>query len=584
MLHILSNVLVMSKQPIAEEGGDFWKKIRYSATATAAIGAGLFAITSVIKKQGFVSNLVDEMQAAMHAAPQLLNEPPNTEVSKPGFQTPADDAETRAILETQLHFAITHGKLERVKEITRQLDELEAVSRSLNLSAATMMPNVNMPQMQTQMPMPMSIGISSPVNVRSAQSFPTDMTGGNGQVARGPNTPIPMGMQSSMPQVAARAMPEMQTPGMPGAQMPGMQTPGMPGAQMPGMQTPGIPGAQMPGMQMPGMPGMKMAGMQTPGMPGMQMAGMQTPGMPGMQMAGMQTPGMQDALQSSTPCAGKPVRAQTPLAGDEGTTRPRKVAKSMDPARHAAMLGLRVGDLVEALDPVTGVWTPGTVSAITKTGLVDVRWDDPGTDASGKPYHPIGEIWAEQIRIKHRPPATPISPPPQPKELEQKEEQPVDPPDGLKVGDNCFALGYVVEKKWFHAKIIDVRGRAPPLRIEFLSTLDGQMNELLLPSPRKDYIHVDQVRRDKPEDPPEAPRRSSPQEAEQASQETQVAEQEDRVVISPDLMCSICERPDDESHMLVCDCKKGFHIYCLSPALDAVPEGDWKCPTCAKKK
>ena len=67
MLHILSNVLVMSKQPIAEEGGDFWKKIRYSATATAAIGAGLFAITSVIKKQGFVSNLVDEMQAAMHA-------------------------------------------------------------------------------------------------------------------------------------------------------------------------------------------------------------------------------------------------------------------------------------------------------------------------------------------------------------------------------------------------------------------------------------------------------------------------------------------------------------------------------------
>ena len=103
MLHILSNVLVMSKQPIAEEGGDFWKKIRYSATATAAIGAGLFAITSVIKKQGFVSNLVDEMQAAMHAAPQLLNEPPNTEVSKPGFQTPADDAETRAILETQLH-------------------------------------------------------------------------------------------------------------------------------------------------------------------------------------------------------------------------------------------------------------------------------------------------------------------------------------------------------------------------------------------------------------------------------------------------------------------------------------------------
>ena len=78
---------------------------------------------------------------------------------------------------------------------------------------------------------------------------------------------------------------------------------------------------------------------------------------------------------------------------------------------------------------------------------------------------------------------------------------------------------------------------------------------------------------------------SKEEDAEAASQETQVAEQDnDNVVISPDLMCSICERPDDEPNMLVCDCKKGFHIYCLSPALDAVPEGDWKCPKCAKKQ
>ena len=58
----------------------------------------------------------------------------------------------------------------------------------------------------------------------------------------------------------------------------------------------------------------------------------------------------------------------------------------------------------------------------------------------------------------------------------------------------------------------------------------------------------------------------------------------DHVVVDEDLMCSICERPDDEAHMLVCDCKKGFHIYCLSPALNAVPEGDWTCPTCESKK
>ena len=58
----------------------------------------------------------------------------------------------------------------------------------------------------------------------------------------------------------------------------------------------------------------------------------------------------------------------------------------------------------------------------------------------------------------------------------------------------------------------------------------------------------------------------------------------DKVVISPDLMCVVCERPDDEPNMLVCDCKKGYHIYCLSPPLEGVPEGDWKCPKCDKKK
>ena len=189
------------------------------------------------------------------------------------------------------------------------------------------------------------------------------------------------------------------------------------------------------------------------------------------------------------------------------------------------------------------------------------------------------------------PPPTPPSPPdqPPPSPLPTFDLPPFELPDGLQVGDTCYAVGQVVEKKWFHAKLLGVRARSPPLRIEYLSTLDGQTNELLLPSPRKDYVNVNQIRRDKPEDPPQTPlsRRSAQnaEEAKETSQETQVAEQDDdSVVISPDLMCSICERPDDEHNMLVCDCKKGFHIYCLSPALDAVPEGDWKCPKCAKKQ
>ena len=75
--------------------------------------------------------------------------------------------------------------------------------------------------------------------------------------------------------------------------------------------------------------------------------------------------------------------------------------------------------------------------------------------------------------------------------------------------------------------------------------------------------------------------------AEQASSQndaTTDVNREDDVIIPPDLMCVVCERPDDEANMLVCDCKKGYHIYCLSPPLEKVPEEDWKCPTCAKKK
>jgi hypothetical protein len=33
--------------------------------------------------------------------------------------------------------------------------------------------------------------------------------------------------------------------------------------------------------------------------------------------------------------------------------------------------------------------------------------------------------------------------------------------------------------------------------------------------------------------------------------------------------------------MLLCDnCDNGWHIYCLDPPLEAVPEGEWLCPDC----
>ena len=53
---------------------------------------------------------------------------------------------------------------------------------------------------------------------------------------------------------------------------------------------------------------------------------------------------------------------------------------------------LQNGDIVEAMVPVTTKWSPASIHAIAKNGLVEVRWDDPGVDDKGKPFHPIGEV------------------------------------------------------------------------------------------------------------------------------------------------------------------------------------------------
>ena len=332
---------------------------------------------------------------------------------------------------------------------------------------------------------------------------------------------------------------------------------------------------------------------------------MQVPQMPQMHpQAEMQVPQM----QADTPSFDETSRDTAP---PKVSRQPSRKPAEQTP-RQLAMQKLQAGDIVEATDPVTTTWSPATIRAIAKNGLVEVLWDDPGTDDNGKPFHPIGEVWAEQIRLQYRPaPAAALAPQ---KAAAPVEEEPVTPPDGLQVGDACFAMGQVVAKTWFAAKLIGVRARSPPMRVEYTATLDGQTAELLLPSPRKDYVNLDQIRRDKPEvESSEMSRRAALEEKEAKAlevqeakalevQEAKAVEQasqndpggdtggdagggaEDDLVISPDLMCAVCERPDDEPNMLVCDCTKGYHIYCLSPPLEKVPEGDWMCPTCAKKK
>ena len=47
------------------------------------------------------------------------------------------------------------------------------------------------------------------------------------------------------------------------------------------------------------------------------------------------------------------------------------------------------------------------------------------------------------------------------------------------------------------------------------------------------------------------------------------------------MRCRICRRKGGDEFMLLCDgCDHGYHMYCLRPPLQAVPEGDWFCNDC----
>jgi len=49
-----------------------------------------------------------------------------------------------------------------------------------------------------------------------------------------------------------------------------------------------------------------------------------------------------------------------------------------------------------------------------------------------------------------------------------------------------------------------------------------------------------------------------------------------------DVKCQACGRGDNTDKLLLCDhssCKNvGFHIYCITPKLSTIPDGDWFCP------
>ncbi|CAL1526048.1 unnamed protein product, partial [Lymnaea stagnalis] len=46
-------------------------------------------------------------------------------------------------------------------------------------------------------------------------------------------------------------------------------------------------------------------------------------------------------------------------------------------------------------------------------------------------------------------------------------------------------------------------------------------------------------------------------------------------------ICQTCRTASDDSKMLVCDkCDKGYHTFCLKPAMTTIPKNGWKCKNC----
>lgn len=45
--------------------------------------------------------------------------------------------------------------------------------------------------------------------------------------------------------------------------------------------------------------------------------------------------------------------------------------------------------------------------------------------------------------------------------------------------------------------------------------------------------------------------------------------------------CCVCSEKRNPHLIILCDeCDKAYHITCLRPALEKVPEDDWYCPQC----
>lgn len=58
-------------------------------------------------------------------------------------------------------------------------------------------------------------------------------------------------------------------------------------------------------------------------------------------------------------------------------------------------------------------------------------------------------------------------------------------------------------------------------------------------------------------------------------------------IVACNTYCAVCRWGDDDkgNELLLCDgtgCERGFHLKCLNPPLESIPQGEWLCPGCQR--